>query len=479
MDDSVHSGVLDFTALFRKPRSTSGRTRPLTQTGAPITRADDIRAVAGGEIRARDGGLVRGIGPWALAASVVNGVVGAGIFSLPASMARAAGDLAPLAYVLCAVAMGAVVTCFAEAGSRVPTSGGAYGYVEAAFGRLPGFVAGMLIWASSVLACGGIAAAVADTLVEPSPLAGVWRAAVILGVIGVIALVNLRGVRGAARLVAGATAIKLIPLLFFVVAGALVAPGIAPASAAPAVHTDFGRALILALFAFCGMETPLGASGEVRDPARTLPRALGGAMLCVLLLYVAIQLVAQRLLGAGLAQAAAPLADAASRIAPGAGLLLLAGATLSMASWIGSDILGAPRLLFAFARDGRLPGFLGRLSADAHVPANAIIVHASLAAALALSGSFVQLAVLSTLDTAALYALACAAAWVIHRRRLQLAGGSLHIRMLPLASGLGIVSMLALIGVARPIEIAGLFATIAVSMLIFAAMGRIAPGDAS
>jgi amino acid transporter len=439
--------------------------------------SDTIGTVIGSEIKARDGGLVRGIGTFALAASVVNGVVGAGIFSLPASMARAAGDMAPWAYVMCAVAMAAVVTCFAEAGSRLPTSGGAYGYVEAAFGRLPGFVAGMLIWASSVLACGGIAAAVADTLVRPSPVAGLLRAGVILGVIGGIALVNLRGVRGAARLVAGATAIKLIPLLFFVVAGALVSPGIAAPAAVPAAHADFGRALILALFAFCGMETPLGASGEVRDPARTLPRALGGAMLCVLLLYVAIQLVAQRLLGAGLAQAAAPLAEAAAHIAPGAGLLLLGGATLSMAAWIGSDILGAPRLLFAFARDGRLPRFLGRLSPGARVPANAIIIHASLAAGLAMSGSFVQLAVLSTLDTAALYALACAAAWVIHRRRLQTAGGSLHIRALPLASGLGIVSMVALICVAQPIEIVGLLATIAASILIFVTMGRITGSD--
>jgi hypothetical protein len=89
----------------------------------------------------------------------------------------------------------------------------------------------------------------------------------------------------------------------------------------------------------------------------------------------------------------------------------------------------------------------------------------------------VQLAVLSTLDTAALYALACAAAWVIHRRRLQTAGGSLHIRALPLASGLGIVSMLALICVAQPIEIVGLLATIAATILIFVTMGRITGSD--
>jgi amino acid transporter len=417
---------------------------------------------------------VRGIGTWALAAGVVNGVVGAGIFSLPASMAAAAGDRAPWAYVLCAVAMAAVVTCFAEAGSRVPTSGGAYGYVEAAFGPLPGFIAGMLIWASSVLACGGIAAAIADALVSPTLFHGLARAGIILGIIGCIVAVNLRGVRGAARLVTGATAIKLIPLLFFVVAGTLASAALPAAAAVPATHADFGRAMILALFAFCGMETVLGASGEVSNPAHTLPRALGLAMLFVLLLYISIQLVAERLLGADLAHASAPLAAAAARISPGAGFLLLAGATLSMAAWIGSDILGAPRLLFAFARDRRLPALFGRLSPSARVPANAIVIHASLAAAFALSGHFEGLAVLSTLDSAGLYILSCAAAFVIHRRRLQTAGGSLHLRALPLAALVAVLSMTALICAAQPLEIFGLFATMGVSAVIFVIMGRVA-----
>jgi amino acid transporter len=411
------------------------RTTSLTQLSAPLE---------------RDGGLVRGIGTWALAAAIVNAVVGAGIFSLPAAMAQAAGALAPWAYLLCSVAMAAVVTCFAEAGSRVPTSGGAYGYVEAAFGPLPGFIAGMLIWASSVLACGGIAAAIADALVSPTQFYGLARAGVILGVIGVIVAINLRGVRGAARLVTGATAIKLVPLLVFVIAGAL-ASGALPATAAlPASHADFGRAMILALFAFCGMETVLGASGEVSNPARTLPRALAAAMLFVLLLYISIQLVAERLLGADLAHAASPLAAAAARITPAAGLLLFAGATLSMAAWIASDILGAPRLLFAFARDRRLP------------------------ASLALTGHFEGLAVLSSLDSAGIYVLGCAAAFVIHRRRLQTAGGSLHLRVLPLAALVGVGSMAVLICAAKPLEIFGLFATMGASAVIFVAMGRVA-----
>ena len=118
--------------------------------------------LAAGQGHARDQGLVRGIGIVAFAAAIANEVVGSGIYRLPASMAAAAGTAAPLAYLFCLLAMGAIVLCFAEAGSRVPTSGGPYGYVEAAFGPLAGFVAGVLVWFSSVLACGGITAAVAD-----------------------------------------------------------------------------------------------------------------------------------------------------------------------------------------------------------------------------------------------------------------------------------------------------------------------------
>src|SRR3982750_3991255 len=106
------------------------------------------------ERQGRDHGLVRAIGPIAFAAAITNEVVGSGLYRLPASMATAAGVAAPLAYLACLVAMSAVVLCFAEAGSRVPTSGGPYGYVEAAFGKMPGFVAGILVRFSSVLACG-------------------------------------------------------------------------------------------------------------------------------------------------------------------------------------------------------------------------------------------------------------------------------------------------------------------------------------
>ena len=166
----------------------------------------------------RDRGLRRGMGTVALAFATVNAVVGAGIFSLPAGMAKAAGPYALVAYLLCALVMAAVVLCCAEAGSRTPTSGGIYGYVDAAFGPLAGFVAGVLLWLSCVLAAGGIAAAMAAALAKLSPALGGAgpKAAIIIGVIGVLAAINCTGIKAASRFVALPTLIKLIPLVLFI-----------------------------------------------------------------------------------------------------------------------------------------------------------------------------------------------------------------------------------------------------------------------
>ncbi len=390
-------------------------------------------------------------------------------------MAQAAGARAPLAYLICALAMGMVVTCLGEAGSRLPTSGGVYGYVSEAFGPFAGFLCGMLTWVASVLACGGIASALAATVgsVLPAAAHGLGRAAVILLAIGGIAAVNLRGVRGSAGLVSVVTAVKLLPLLLFLALGLLVVLGahpIAQVAARPTAASGFGEAVILAVFAFSGMETVLGASGEVAEAHRTLPRALFGAMGFVLVLYVAIQLVAQRLLGPALAHASAPLAEAAGRVSSAAGAVLVAGAGLSMLGFIASDILGAPRILFAFGRDRLLPSALGRANPRTGVPDVAILVHAALAAGLALPGSFAGLVVASTLNTAGLYFLGCGAALVLHRRGTQSLGPPVDFRVLPAASLIGMAAMLLIVSVASQAQILGLVGVILACAALFGAM---------
>jgi amino acid transporter len=418
----------------------------------------------------RDAGLLRAVGPLALSASIVNVVIGAGIFNVPSSLAAAVGTYGALAFLACSVAVGAVAICFAEGGSRVPTSGGTYGYIEAAFGQMPAFIAACLLWFSDVLACGGITAALADAVASvcPPTAQAAIRVAVIVGAIGGIGYINIRGVEAAARLINGSTFVKLIPLAVFVVVGAFAvhAANYAPA-AGPTASGGVGRALILALFAFTGMETAVCASGEVRDPTRTIPRALLIAMLVVTGFYVAVQLISQGILGASLAGSTVPLADAMARVSPGLRALMLVGAAVSMFGWISSDILGSPRIMFALSRDGLLPELLGRLHSRHRTPYVAICFYAAIAIGLALTGTFSELAVLSTLAVAPLYIGACAAAWFLARRGVALAGTPLSFRWLGVAATIGILSMVFMVSLAAGKEIGGLAAILLASALLY------------
>ncbi len=414
---------------------------------------------------------MRGIGTWGLSASIVNSVVGVSIFTMPAAVALEAGAAAPAAYLVCAAIMAGVTICFAEAGGRVPTSGGAYGTVEAAFGPAAGFVVGMLLVVSDLLASGGIAAAIADLAGAQTPVLA--RTPGRIGAIACIYLLlswaNLVGVRTTARLIAGATLIKLVPLFLFLAIGAatMLHPGHAGPPLPSATLDGFGRSLILTLFAFQGMETALGASGEVRDPSRTVPRALFLAMLFVLALYLGVQLTAQHLLGATLARAAAPLADAAGTVSAPARDILLGGGALSMLAWMASDVLGTSRMLFAMARDGRLPSWLGRLDPARCVPNRAVVIYVLAAAVLALTGSFLELVALSSLAAVAVYILACAAALKLRRRDIAVAGPPPRVPALTAAAILGIGGMIVMIAAARWQEVAGLGAVVLGSLAVF------------
>ena len=314
---------------------------------------------------------------------------------------------------------------------------------------------------------------VAVSLLPPAFKAPV-HAAVIVGVIGGVTLVNLGGVR--ARCAAGRLGdrVKLIPLAIFLVAGvgaihrANFVQTVAPST------QGLGRAMILALFVLTGMEISLSASGEVKQPARTIPRALAIALVTVTLLYIAIQVIAQGILGASLSLSTVPLADAMAKISPVLRVLMLAGTALSMFGWVSSDILGTPRILFAFGRDGLLPRVLGRVHPRTHVPHVAILCYAAVAIALALTGTFAELAVLATLASSVLYAAGCVAAWWLARNGVAQAGAPLNFRWLGTATVVGVGSMLLMIALASRAEIFGLIAVIAISATVYLVQSRTA-----
>ena len=409
-----------------------------------------------------------------MATSIINAVVGAGIFAVPGPLAASVGPYAPLAFLFCGIGIGAVAICFAEGGSRIATSGGPYGYVEAAFGPLAGYITGTLLWVGDILACGGVAAALADAAVSLLPMSfkAPVHAGVIVAVVSGIALVNIGGVRRATRLINWATAAKLIPLLIFVGAGlGSMHKANFVESTAPSTQ-GLGRALILVLFVLTGMEVPLAASGEVTKPARTIPRALAIGLVSVTLLYIAIQVTAQGMLGNALPQSTAPLADAMARISPALRVMMLGGAALSMLGWMSSDILGSPRILFAFARDGMLPRVLGRVHPRTHTPYIAIACYAALAMVLALTGTFAELAVLATLASAGLYAAGCMAAWRLARDGVAQMGTPLNFRWLGSAMVVGVGTMGIMIALASRTEILGFCAVLGISATVYLVQTR-------
>jgi basic amino acid/polyamine antiporter, APA family len=421
------------------------------------------------DAKTRDAGLVRAVGTWGLAAGLVNIIVGSAIFAVPSSLAAAIGAYAPLALIACALVVGAVALCFAEGGRRIASSGGVYGYVDAAFGALPAYVAGTLLWVSDVLACGGVAAAFADNAVAvlPESSRAVAHALIIIAVIGGIAFVNIGGVARGVSLIKVTTLVKLLPLALFVIVGIGAIHGGNFSVPGHADAASLGRAMILATFAFMGMEGVLAASGEVARPERTIPRALAMAIGFVTLLYVAIQIVAQGILGPDLAHSRAPLPAAMARISPLLSTLMLGGAAVSMFGWLSADILASPRVLFAFARDGMLPAMLGRVHPRSHAPHVAIVCYAVLAAVLALTGTFAELAVLATLASAPLYIVGCLAAWMLQRRDGLPGTPSSRARWLSAAMMIAVAGMLVLIALASRAELTGLALIILVSALVY------------
>ena len=374
----------------------------------------------------KEHGLVRALGVPALTANIVNTTIGAGIFVLPALVANGLGAASPLAYVVCAIAMGLFVTSFAMAGSRVSLTGGLYAYVEVAFGRYVGFLAGILYFLLAVLSVSGVVNVLATSVgVLAPPLATkVARFAIILSVFGFLAAINIRGVRTGVRVVGAVTLIKLLPLIVFVLVGIFFIHRESIAWAGWPGSKPLGESVLLLIFAFMGIETALVPSGEIKAPARTVPRAIFTALAITTLLYVMIQLVAQGVLGSELAKHSdAPLAEAAVRFLGVAGrTLLLAGATVSALGFVTSDILGSPRIIFAFGRDRFLPVWFAHIHPRFHTPDVAIITYAVIAFVLSFSSTFQKLAILANVVTLLLYLLCCLAALELTRRDVRTDG---------------------------------------------------------
>jgi basic amino acid/polyamine antiporter, APA family len=339
-----------------------------------------------------------------------NGAVGAAIFALPATLAADFGTFSPWLFPLVAIGAMLVIWPFARSVAAFPESGGpaTYGRV---FGRLAGFELGWIYYVARAAAFAANANVLIAYLARWLPWIGegLARAAALIAVCAGLAIANIVGVERALRLLAGLTLLKALPLVVAALA-ALVLFGPVPApSAAPAL-SEFEVGALLVFYAFVGFENLVVPAGETKRPESTLPRAILLAIGATTLLYFLVQLAFVTAFPTGGANADAPLIDLGTRLwGPAGAAILMLAAVASLGGNLHGIMTSVPRLTHAMGERGDLPRWFAAVSARFATPANSIAFLGLATAALAVSGSFVWLAVVSTLARMFVYAATIAA----------------------------------------------------------------------
>ncbi|MCK0156990.1 APC family permease [Cellulophaga sp. F20128] len=355
-----------------------------------------------------DEGLKRTVGTLGLSANIINIIVGAGIFVLPAIIAGKMGTSSIISYVFCGILIALVVLCFAEAGSKVNNTGGPYTYIETAFGDYAGFLAGIFAIGSNMIASAAVAIALLNILATINPvfeLTGV-RIAFLFILYLTLAIINVLGVKQGMRIVKLNTLLKLSPLLILVIIGWKdVSIANLNIESFPSID-ELGESSLILFFAFLGCETGLIVGGEIKNPKQTIPRAIFISIGLVVLLYMGLQIVSQGVLGNELVNyKASPLAETAKIVlGPFGYILITIGAAISMFGVVSGDLLNTPRVLFALSRDKVIPiKKLSNIHKKFTTPYIAIITYSIITFIFAITGSFEQLIIIATSTILLLY----------------------------------------------------------------------------
>jgi APA family basic amino acid/polyamine antiporter len=341
---------------------------------------------------------IRRLGVWDAAMIVIGGVIGAGIFRTPATVAERTGS--GWALLLLWMAGGALtlagVLSYAELGARRPQAGGTYVYLREAFGGLPAFLFG---WTMALINYPGSVAAVATTFADYAcsavGLSHEWVKPLAVGAIAFIVGVNLFGIRAGALMQNIFTLLKLVAIALLIVVGLVLARGhFGMALATDATHAVspgiFIGALLPVLFAYGGFHYLNDLAGEVRDPQRTLPRALGLGMASVVVCYVLVNFAYLAGLGhAGLAASVAPAADLMRGLfGPSGGTVIAVGIACSTFGYCSIAIAGGARVLQVMSADGMFFKPVARIEPRTRAPQVALVALGAWAIVLTLSGSF-------------------------------------------------------------------------------------------
>jgi APA family basic amino acid/polyamine antiporter len=362
--------------------------------------------------------LRRDIGFFGAAFLVLNAMIGAGIFALPGKVAVNAGILSPWLFLAVGVVFLAVVLTFAELASYFRESGGPVLYATHAFGPLAGFGTGWILFLSRMTAFAANANVMAIYLGSLFPWFGdgAGRAAVISVVTLGLTYANILGVRDGVRTMGVFTIFKVLPLILLVLLGLQHVTAGTLIPSASAVIGDLGGTTLLLIYAYVGFESMAVTAGETSEPRRTLPRALMRTVIGTGILYFLIVLVFISVIPAD-TYADATLVDVGRLLAGPAGAVAITlAAVFSIGGNLAGTMIAAPRLIFALGENRLLPAWFGHIHPKYATPHNSILVMGGLALLMALTGSFVELAVASSLSRMLSYILCIASLPVIRNR---------------------------------------------------------------
>lgn len=345
-----------------------------------------------------------------------NGAVGAAVFALPATLHGDVGAWAALLFPAAALVMLLIAIPFARAIAAMPGEGGPVVY-GSAFGRVAGFELGWTYYIARLAAFAANVHVLVDYLlrwtdIAPSPL---LRSTLILAAILLLAAINIAGTSRALKLLGGLTLLKSLPLVALAAMALVITP--LPALGPPPPLAAVEASVLLVFYAFIGFENAIGVSGEARDGGRAIARGMLVTIFLIALLYFLVQLAFSAVEPpVAVGEKAPMLALGTALLGPLGALLILLAAVTSLAGNLHANMTASPRVSHALAARGDLPLWIAAVHPRFQTPHASILLMAALVAALALSGGFVWLAVISTLARMAVYAVTIAA-WLRIQRR--------------------------------------------------------------
>lgn len=347
--------------------------------------------------------LSRALGKLGLAAIAINGLIGAGIFALPAAAGNQLGFFSPVMFVICGLVMLPIVAAFAVLSKYFKQTGGPVVYAKQAFGPFVGFQTGWLLYVGrmSALAANGHALVLYLSLFFPDLTDEFVRPFAVCILIALLTAINLIGIKSAAKSMMVVTLLKLLPLFLFIVFGLTYLNAEALFTAEPPQLEEFPASMLLLVYAYIGFEGALVPAEESKKPRKDMPSALLSTLLISIVLYFLIQWLVVSTLTLPI-DSKTPLADSAAIIGEGLGLsfgaqIMLVTAVISIFGNLLALMLAAPRMTYALAQQNQLPQWFATVHPTFSTPSYSIYFLAGTAMILALTGGFVWLAIFSSL----------------------------------------------------------------------------------